>query len=346
MKYLVTGGSGYFGTVLCKYLCQKNLSVTNIDVHDSSLQLENLTNIKSDIFDLTNLRSVLKNIDVVFHNVAAVPILKNKQEFIKSNIEATKLVLEEGIKLGVKKFVYTSSSAVIGVPKENPVTEEYLCEPFEDYGIAKLAGEQVCKELFNKNIDIAILRPRTILGSGRLGIFQILFDWVNKGGVLPLIGNGDNIYQFVHALDLADACFKASKQNGFNIYNVGADDYGTMRETLDYLCKYSKNGSRTISLPKLFVNPLLQVLANLPISPVAHYHAKMYGSSFFFNTDKIKKQLKWKPKYSNNEMIVESYEEYKKNLNLITKANYLSSPHKSALKQGVLSILQKVLRCF
>ena len=77
---------------------------------------------------------------------------------------------------------------------------------------------------------------------GGLGIFSILFDWISKGINIPVLDNGDNIYQFVHAEDLASACILASS-SGKNVsyYNIGSEDYGTMRETLENLCKYFGN---------------------------------------------------------------------------------------------------------
>ena len=95
---------------------------------------------------------------------------------------------------------------------------------------------------------MSIIRPRTILGHGRLGIFSILFDWISKGVNIPVLNNGENIYQFVHAEDLASACILASYVNkNISYYNIGAEDFGTMRETLENLCEYANTGSRIYS---------------------------------------------------------------------------------------------------
>src|SRR5204863_7280130 len=112
---------------------------------------------------------------------------------------------------GVRKIVYTSSSAVFGVPRQNPVTEETAPEPGEAYGRTKLRAEELCRA---SGLDVTIIRPRTILAHARLGIFQTLFEWARTGYNVPVLGRGDNLYQFVHARDLADACLRAGEQPG------------------------------------------------------------------------------------------------------------------------------------
>ena len=81
-----------------------------------------------------------------------------------------------------------------------------------------------------RGLDVSIIRPRTIMGHGRLGIFQILFEWIRTGYNVPVLGRGDNVYQFVHADDLADACILAAARPGVATYNCGTDRFGTMRE--------------------------------------------------------------------------------------------------------------------
>ena len=69
----------------------------------------------------------------------------------------------------------------------------------------------------------SIVRPRTILGHGRLGIFGILFDWIADGYDPIVLGDGTNRYQFVHSDDLAEACIRAAAAEGPDIFNVGTD---------------------------------------------------------------------------------------------------------------------------
>ena len=74
-----------------------------------------------------------------------------------------------------------SSSAIFGLPENCPITDETPLKPIEVYGRAKLAGEKQVHKAAENGLLCAIIRPRTILGLGRLGIFQILFEWIHEG---------------------------------------------------------------------------------------------------------------------------------------------------------------------
>src|SRR5262249_617377 len=138
---------------------------------------------------------------------------------------------------------------VFGVPETFPITHETPPRPSEDYGSAKLAGETLCHEFAARGLDTAIIRPRTIMGHGRLGIMQFVFQSVSQRLDLFVLRRGNNQFQFVHSDDLADACIKAAERPGPGVYNVGADRYGTMRETLEGLVQHAGTCSRVRSLP-------------------------------------------------------------------------------------------------
>ena len=161
--------------------------------------------------------------------------------FESVNVIGTANVLVGARDAGVAKVVHTSSSAVFGIPDSNPVSEDSPCRPLEAYGRAKLRAEQLCHEAADAGLDVSIVRPRTILGHGRLGIFAILFDFVAAGAPVYVLGAGDNRYQLVHADDLADACLRAGDRAGPDTYNIGASEFGTMRETIQALVDHAED---------------------------------------------------------------------------------------------------------
>ena len=185
----------------------------------------------------------------MLHNVAQVPLAKDPDLFDSVNVTGTANLLVAARDAGVGKVVHTSSSAIFGIPEHNPVTEETPPRPLEAYGRAKLQAELLCREAAVSGVDVTIVRPRTILGHGRLGIMAILFEFVADGAPVFVLGSGDNRYQFVHAEDLADACLRAAGRPGPAVYNVGAVEFGTMRETLQALVDHAGTGSRVRSLP-------------------------------------------------------------------------------------------------
>ncbi len=342
-RVLVTGGSGYFGESILKKLIDKGYDCSVLDINlPDKLILEKVKFFKTDIRDYDGVLHACKNIDYIFHNVAQVPLAKNKELFNSVNNTGTKNITKAAALSGCKHFVYTSSSAVYGVPPDNPVNEDTPTIPAEEYGLAKLNGEKMCNS-FKDKMNVTIIRPRTILGSGRLGIFQILFEWVYQNQNLPVFDGGNNIYQFVHCDDLADACIKSVENKSTGIFNIGAMDYCSMKETLEALIKHSNKESKVKSLPSKIITPLMNIASYLKISPLGAYHSAMYGQSMYFDTKKAKKYLNWKSKYSNKEMIIDSYNWYIQNRESLLKDNSNKSLHKSKVKQGVLYFIGKLL---
>ena len=338
MKVLVTGGSGYFGSLLIDKLLSKGYEVGSLDINKPDTY--GLRFHQMDIRDSNKLYDILKGYDIIFHNVAQVPLAKDKKLFWDVNVEGTRTLCEIALRQGVKKLIYTSSSAIYGVPKNNPVDENTIPSPGEHYGKAKLEGEKICKKYSNRGLQVSIIRPRTILGHGRLGIFSILFKWLSEGVDIPVLNNGDNVYQFVHADDLADACILASeKENLFSTYNIGAADFGTMRQTLEHLCEYADTGSKVYSLPLRPVEIGMNILSKLRLIPLGPYHSLMYGRSLYFNINKAIKDLNFKPQYSTDEMFRESYDWYLSNYGSWNDEKTLSA-HRKPTKEAFLKILK------
>ena len=340
--HVVTGGSGYFGSLLVRKLREQGQAVRVFDLVDPDDRPPEVEFAQGDIRDLAAVRRACEGATRVYHNVAQVPLAKDRHLFQSVNVQGTENLLSAAKDAGVRKVVYTSSSAVYGVPERNPVTEDMTPHPREAYGRAKLDGELACHRAAQQGLDVAIVRPRTILGHGRLGIFQVLFEWIRQGANVPVLGSGANQYQFVHADDLAEACILAGRRAGSATYNCGADRFGTMREVLEHLCAHAKTGSRVKRVPFWPAVVGMQVTALVGISPLGPYHALMYGRSMYFDIGKAKAELGWQPRYSNNEMFVASYEWYLQHRDEVLRSHG-ASHHRSAVKQGVLALIPKLL---
>jgi len=341
--HLVTGGSGYFGEVLVQKLLDRNETVRVFDVNPISFSRERLEFVQGDIRDLMAIRRATEGVKVVHHNVAQVPLAKDKHLFWSVNRDGTRNMLEAALSAGVRKAVYTSSSAVFGVPARNPITDDTPPNPQEDYGRAKLAGETLCEEYRQMGVEVSVLRPRTVVGHGRLGIFQILFEWIYQNQNIPVLGPGDNIYQFIHADDLAEACIAAGERPGSSVYNVGAEKFGTMREMLEGLIAHAGTKSRVRSVPMRAAILAMNAAGALGLSPLGPYHSLMYGRSMYFDISTAMRELNWAPRYNSLEMFCESYDWYCAHRESIPSGFGSRSKHQSAIKQGVLALLRYVL---
>lgn len=336
---LVTGGSGYFGSLLVRSLLARGQRCRVFDINDADDRPSEVEFFQGDIRDLDAIRRACDGVEVVHHNVAQVPLAKDRKLFESVNVQGTENLLQAAKQAGVRKVVYTSSSAVFGVPRSNPVTEQTEPTPGDKYGQAKYEGEKLCRRFIEQRLDVSIIRPRTILGHGRLGIFQILFEWIREGANIPVLGRGDNVYQFVHADDLAAACILAGERPGPEIYNIGAERFGTMRKGLEALCRHAGTGSRVKSVPMAPTVWAMKLTSALGISPLGAYHALMYGRALYFDIAKAKNELGWQPRYANDEMLIDSYDWYLKNRDKVL-AGHGASHHRSAVKQGVLRLVK------
>jgi len=342
-KVLITGGSGYFGSLLLRKLLERGQPCAVLDINDAEDRPAEVEFIRADIRDAALVKKACEGMDAVFHNVAQVPLAKDAEAFDSVNRQGTGNLLDAALKAGVRKVVYTSSSAVFGVPKANPVTEDMTPEPQEAYGRAKLDGEKSCHRFAAQGLDVSIIRPRTIMGHGRLGIFQILFEWIRSGSNVPVLGKGDNVYQFVHADDLAEACVLAAGRAGSRIYNCGTDRFGSMRDVLEKLCAHAGTGSRVRSIPMAPAVAMMKVTSALGVSPLGAYHALMYGRSMYFDITRARAELNWQPKFSNEEMFIDSYEWYLRNRDAVLAEGHGASHHRSAVKEGVLALVKRFL---
>ncbi len=341
-RSLVTGGSGYFGSLLVAHLLRAGHQVRVLDLNDADDRPADVEFHRGDIRDAAVVRAAVEGIDVVFNNVAQVPLAKDPYLLRSVNVDGTALLLHAARDARVGKVVHTSSSAVFGIPQANPVLPSTVPMPVEAYGHAKLAAEWACLDAAAHGLDVSIVRPRTILGHGRLGIFGILFDWIADGADVVVLGDGSNRYQFVHADDLAEVCLLASRSSGPLIVNAGTDRFGTMRESLESLCRHAGTGAGVRSLPAGPTSLAMRAAAALGLAPFAPYHWIMYSKSLWFDIDHARDALGWQPRFSNEEMFAASYDWFV--TNRATTHSVGVSHHRATSKQGALRIVKTAMR--
>lgn len=339
---LVTGGSGYFGSLLVTELRRGGQRVRVLDIADADDRPADVAYVRGDIRDPHAVRAACDGVDVVYHNVAQVPLARDDDLFESVNVDGTNTLLNCAHDAGVRKVVYTSSSAVFGVPTSNPVYPDTPPSPVEPYGRAKYDGELLCRAAVSRGLDVSIVRPRTILGHGRLGIFGILFDWIADGAAVPVLGRGDNVYQFVHAEDLARACILAGAHAGPATFNIGAEEFGTMREAMEQLCAYAGTGARVRSLPVGPTSKAMELTGRLRLTPFGPYHWIMYSKSLWFDLTDAKERLGWSARYSTDAMFRDSYDWFLRHRSGIGGAD--GSHHRSVARQGGLRVAKRLLR--
>jgi len=316
-KVLVTGGSGFLGEILCRYLKEKGYIVYNLDkVRNADLDKEGFTTHVVDIRNKGDVEQYFKKsgpFEHIFHCAALLAYhIESDKEVWRTNVYGTENLVRAAVAGGSKSFMFISSNSIFGIPERNPVTELTKFVPLETYGKSKIAGEQVLKK-YSRDINISIFRCPVIVARGRLGLVAIFFEFISENKNIYVLGNGNNKYQFIYADDLCDALLLGTKKEGYNIYGIGADDTPELKKLYESVINYSGGKSKVKRLPTFPVLQILNILHFLGLSPIGPYQAGVLGRSMYFDTSKIKRELGWKPKMSASEMLIENYEWYLKN---------------------------------
>ncbi|MSQ81460.1 MAG: NAD-dependent epimerase/dehydratase family protein [Myxococcales bacterium] len=306
MHWLVTGGAGFCGRAIVSGLLQAGERVRVFDIAPCSIA--GAQAVQGDVRDFAAVHRAMADTRWVIHAAAAVPLARNRQLFASVNVEGTRNVLRAAADHAVAKVVVVSSSAVYGAPAELPVTMTSEAQPLEAYGRSKLAADQLAHLYADAGLPVAVVRPRTVLGPGRLGLFSLLFDWVRRGRPVVVVGDGAAVYQFVHADDLARLCVAAAHCPHAGPFLAGSARPIALRSLLRGLCDHAGTGSRLLHLPDFGVRTALRMAAALPLGVVAPYHARLYGRPLSFDITQTCAQLVWQPVHSDGEALRQSYD--------------------------------------
>lgn len=337
---LVTGGGGFVGSHVVEALVARGQRVRVLDIADLELPevAERVEYVRGDIRDPAVVGRACEGVEVVYHTVALVPLAKAGRAFDEVNVGGTKTLLDAALRARVRKVVHVSSSAVYGIPDELPLTEESKIRPLGRYGKAKYAAERLYGEYRQRGLRATVIRPRTVVGARRLGIFHMLFDWIARGKRVWLLGRGSNKLQLISARDLAEACILASEYGKDTVYNVGSSEYGALRDDLQALIDHAGTGARLISVPPSVARLLLRILDRVHLSPLVDWHYLTVDKPFYFTLEKARRELGWQPRDSNVDMLKEAYQWFLLNRGNIERR--VGTTHRLALEQGVLKVLR------
>jgi len=343
MRALITGGAGFFGTVLKHYLSEKGVESIVYDLVPDTDKVKNTVAIQGDLCNESQLEECFKKyspFDVIFHVAAQLAhSVKDKDFLWRSNVDGTRNVVEMAVKYKVPHLVFTSSNCLWGIPMGRKIVETDAPHPVEIYGKSKWEGEKILLN-YKDSLNITSIRCPTITDAGRLGLLAILFEFIEENRRVYLVGGGDNVYQFIYARDLADACLKAyEKTTTTEVFNIGSDNVKSLKDVYRYVIEKAGSSSRLVSLPKTPTVLAMKLCYKLGLSPLGPYQYKMISEGFVFDTQKIKTMLDWKPTLTNEEMLLKAYVYYKENKQLLQGAQDLSA-HKQSAKMGIIRLLK------
>lgn len=343
-KVLITGGTGFLGCHLSRKLLKDGYKVTLFDIAplDAKDLIGKVTVIKGDARNKKAVNETVKDQSYVVHAAAALPIQVKKEAIFSVNVDGTKNVLDASLKYRIKRLIFISTTAVYGVPKHLPETEDSPLDPIGFYGESKIEAENLCREYMKKGLQINIIRPKTFLGPERLGVFQLWFEAIYSGKKVFILGDGKNLYQLLAVSDVAEAVKKALESKIYNeVFNIGAEKFESWQKDLGAVIKYAKSNAGIFGFPVLPAQIILSILEKLNLSPIAAWHYKTIAVPSYVSIEKAKKMLDWKPQKSNKDLLLESYKWYEKNRDLVIER--VGTGHRVGWNFKVLNLVKNLL---
>ena len=293
--------------------------------------------VRGDMRDHAKARELCTGADVVVHAAAALPIRGSRREILSVNVAGTATLLAAAREAGVGRFLFVSSTSVYGVPRVHPIREDFPLVGVGAYGESKIAAEELVR---NSPLETLIIRPKTFLGPERLGVFEILFDWIREGRRIYVLGNGGNRYQLLAVDDLVDAIVRAAYSDvAGETFNVGAEEFGTVRSDLEALIAHAGTRSRLRPVPARPAELVLRALELARVSPLVEWHYKTASRDSYVDVTKAITKLGWHATKSNVETLIENYDWYVANRERMKRAGVT---HRVPWNQQALGFLKKL----
>jgi len=252
MHILVTGAAGFIGSHIANAILNEGHKLRIVD-NFATGKRQNLASlsaaefIEGDISDGDTAATVVKGIDVVFHEAAIPSVARSLAEPMlthKANIDGTMNLLSAARQAGVKRFVYAGSSSAYGDALELPKIETMPNNPLSFYAHQKLTGEQYCR-LFARfhDLETVVLRyfnvygPRQDPSSKYAAVIPLFIESMLRNEPLTVEGDGTQSRDFTFIEDVVQANLKAMVAPGVSgeVFNVGCGNNYTLLQLIDYL---------------------------------------------------------------------------------------------------------------
>jgi len=341
MRWAISGGAGFLGLHLARRLLADGHDVRTLDLaplDDAELE-RGVEELRGDVRDASAAARLVEGADVLVHAAAALPIQASRDAIRSANVDGTGVVFAAALEAGAGRAVQISSTAVYGIPKHHPLREDAPLVGVGDYGESKIEAERVARRAGRRGLEVVVLRPKTFIGPERLGVFEILFDWIREGRRIPVLGDGSNRYQLLAVEDLVEATMSAGTADvAGETFNVGATAFGTVRSDLEGLIAHAGSASRLRPVPARPAELALRALELARLSPLAEWHYRTAHRDSFVDVSKARRLLGYRPRLSNEQALCETYDWYLANRDRVGAAGVT---HRVPWDQRALGVVKR-----
>jgi nucleoside-diphosphate-sugar epimerase len=310
---LITGGSGFLGINLIRHLLARGVRVRSLDIAPFDYpERDRVEAVLGDIRDAETVERMMADAPNVVHCAAALP-LASAEEIVSTGVEGSRLLLQAALRHRVERFVFISSTAVYGIPDHHPIREDDRLQGVGPYGCAKIEAERLCAQYRRQGLCVPVLRPKSFIGPERLGVFEVLYEWAFEGRSFPVLGAGNNRYQLLDVADLCEVielCLTGDRTLVNDTFNVGAREFGTMRENFQAVLDRAGHGRRVVPLPAAPAIFALRLLRAAGVSPLYEWIYETAGLESFVSTERLERKLGYVPRRSNRQALTANYDWY------------------------------------
>jgi len=311
MNVFVTGASGFIGQYLVNELINNGYQVIGLSRKEKKSK-EDIKFITGDITKSESFSSVLKDVDMVFHNAAYAMDWGKKDDFYEINVKGTKNVAEACRKHGVQRLIYTSSAGVYGYPKQGKIIiEDTEKKPLNMYQKTKYEGEKVLRKY--DDLTVSAIRPPLVFGPGSPAL-KIAFSNLRKGKMM-YIGDGTQQLPIAHPADVAH-CMRliAEKDSKGDVFNV-VSFICQIDEFMKGIAEKTGISPPTKHVPFTLAYIIAWFTELLKKNPtLTRFRVKSLGTTRIISAEKAKNVLGFSPSYDLSSTIDEIAEWYKKEL--------------------------------
>ena len=322
MKILVTGSTGFIGSYFIPMLHQGHTVKLLVRNEEKARKLFGNTcdyHI-GDITDRSSLKGCCDGIDIVFHLVAKsgndLPTKENFEIFRKINVEGTENIIAECT--NVKKFIYVSSTAAMGLVKENPISEKSKCNPELPYQVSKYEAENLIRKKCKDNFPGIIVRPSKVYGVNETNYTYLTLAKLVKKGFFLKIGNGHNYTSNIYVHDFARflVCLVDNGRIG-ETYIVSSDksiDFiesgKIIADELGIQLRVVKISPYIMLMASSILERIFTILGRKPV--VTRRNIQMTLQDRVYDVSKVKREVGFTPEVSMEEGIRKVIRWYKK----------------------------------
>ncbi|MDR3577501.1 MAG: NAD-dependent epimerase/dehydratase family protein [Anaerolineaceae bacterium] len=340
--FLVTGGAGFLGINLIRYLLEHGHAVTSLDIAPFNYPevKERIRIVQGDVRIPADVKRAMQGVSVVVHAAAALP-LYSKADIFSTNVDGTRLVLQSALEGGIERVIYISSTSVYGVPDHHPIYETDPVQGVGPYGESKVLAEQVCLEYRANGLCLPVLRPKSFVGPERLGVFALLYEWAKDGKNFPVLGSGGNRYQLLDVADLCQAIYQTAQlscDQADSTFNVAAKEFSTIRQDYQAVLDAAGQHKRIISIPAGPAILALRILEALHLSPLYAWIYETAGQESFVSIEKAQQILGYQPMYSNEQALLRNFQWYMSHLEQFEGAAGVT--HRVPWREGMLRLVK------